>query len=622
MLTAKSLRLIAHRGASAERPENTILAFARALELGCKAIELDVRLSADGVPMVVHDADLMRTHGRDEVVSLSGARQLAGLGVPTLEEVLLLCQGRAELCIELKGDDPALSEAVLELLPAFSDWRILSFSSAILEPFSKAGFRENCVLNMTEPRQANWPVLSCAIETVDSQFVKEAQSRGIKVWAFTCNTIDSIQRAVDLNLDAVFSDYGQVSAMINIEAKNKMQRNYSGLRSGPFDLLIIGGGIYGAWAAYDAALRGLKVAIVDQGDWACGTSQSSSKLVHGGLRYLEHFDFGLVRKAIAERRKLSRLGPHRIRPLRFIIPNYKGDRVSPFKFRLGLMIYDWFAGRAQPGARHRQISSKETIQRWPFLRRKGLRAAFSYCDCETDDARLVLELISGALSAGAVAVNYARVEHLIRETQSGQSRVTGAKVVDSFGDEQAIDIHAKIVFAPVGPWVDTLRKPTSKSECVRLIQGTHLVMPALPCQQAFLLTADDGRIFFLIPWYGRTLLGTTEIDHHGHPRKARVSENEIEYLIQNANASFHNLSWNKEDVISSFVGLRTLPNQTGSASAVSREWELTEPEPGLLLPIGGKLTSARVDAAEVVDLVVQRLGRKAVECKTDDRPFP
>jgi len=622
MLSASSLRVIAHRGVSAECPENSMAAFSRAIEIGCAAIELDVRLSADGVPMVIHDAALSRSHGRPELVSDHSSLDLSRWGVPTLEAVIDLCKGRLELCIELKGEDLCLPHAVLPLCQRLADWRILSFSAKMLEVVAAAGFRDRCVLNMLQPQQADWPILSCSIEAIDAAFVKEAHLHHREAWAFTCNSDEEFRYASDLGLDAVFSDYGQLPPRENMQCSEGMERDFSTLHSGTFDLLIVGGGIYGAWAAYDAALRGLRVAIIDQGDWGCGTSQSSSKLVHGGLRYLEHFNFGLVRKAIDERRRLSRLGPHRVRPLRFIIPNYIGDRVSPVKFRLGLMIYDWFAGRGQPGARHRQISNRESAKRWPFLKQDKLRASFSYGDCETDDARLVLELISGAISAGAVAVNYARAKELIREGEKDESRVVGATVCDTYGDSLPLNIRAKVVFAPVGPWVDSIHSPPSEMDRVRLIQGVHLVMPSLGCEQAFLLTADDGRIFFLIPWYGRTLLGTTELDHSGRPEEVEVTQAEIEYLLRNANATFDNLGWEESDIYSSFVGLRTLPNEKGSASAVSREWELTQPERGLLLPIGGKLTSARADAAEVIDKVFQMIGLKPVECQTSSRPFP
>ena len=386
-----------------------------------------------------------------------------------------------------------------------------------------------------------------------------------------------------------------------------MQRNFSDLGKHDFDLLVVGGGIYGAWAAYDAALRGLKVAIVEQNDWGSGTSQSSSKLIHGGLRYLENFDFRLVRKSLGERKKLHRLGPHRIRTLRLIIPNFKSDRISPLKFRAGLWVYDLLAGAGQPVARHRYLRPDEVKQRWPFLRTEGLRAAFSYGDCVTDDSRFVLELIAGAIGAGAVAVNYAAYQgnHMVADMRNQQ---------------ESLKISTRVVLACTGPWCRDL--DPSLAAAVRLVMGVHLVMPQMECDEAFLLTADDGRMFFLIPWYGRTLLGTTESEYSGKPQEAIARDQDIEYLLRNANASFSGLEWTHKDVISSFAGLRTLKNGPGKASALSRDWKLEEPEPGVLVPIGGKLTSARADAAEMIDAVYVSLKKTPPPCATQEQSFP
>lgn len=386
-----------------------------------------------------------------------------------------------------------------------------------------------------------------------------------------------------------------------------MKRDFTALGKQDFDLLVVGGGIYGAWAAYDAALRGLKVAIVEQSDWGSGTSQSSSKLIHGGLRYLEHYDFAMVRKSLAERKKLNRLGPHRVRPLRFVIPNYKSDRIAPLKFRVGLWVYDLLAGSRQPVARHRYLRPAEVKDRWPFLRAEGLRAAFSYGDCVTDDARLVLEIVAGAIEAGAVAVNYSRYqgEHM---------------VADVFDKEGSIKVAAKVILACTGPWCGEIS--TSVAAAARLVMGSHLVMPRMECDEAFLLTADDGRVFFLVPWYGRTLLGTTESDYHDDPSDAEPREQDIDYLLRNANSVLVGLEWTRADVISCFAGLRTLRNKQGKASSISRDWKLEEPEPGLLVPIGGKLTSARADAAEMIDAVFVSLKRSAPPCVTGAQPFP
>lgn len=399
-----------------------------------------------------------------------------------------------------------------------------------------------------------------------------------------------------------------------------MQRAFPSLKGQSFDLLIVGGGIYGAWTAYDAALRGLRVALVEREDWASGTSSASSKLIHGGLRYLQYSEFGLVRKALIERRRLSRLGPHRVHPLQFAVPVFQGDAVGPFRMRLGLCLYDLLSGFGQPVARHRRWPLKQALDSWPFLNDTGMRTAFTYGDCGTDDARLVLELVSGAALAGAVVVNHAPALDLLREGD----RVVGANVVDALDPGHQVEVRANQVVLCAGPWSeDLLHRPDDARRSMRLVQGTHLVLPAMPTRDAFLLPTEDGRIFFLIPWYGRTLVGTTETDYHGDPSVVTVPEQDVEYLLRNTHRHCPGLGWQREDVIRSFTGLRALRNELHrDPSAVTREWKAERPQPGLWLPVGGKLTSARADAATLVDRICRTLGKKDSGRPTEDQPFP
>ncbi|CAG7856592.1 partial glycerol-3-phosphate dehydrogenase, partial [biofilm metagenome] len=195
-----------------------------------------------------------------------------------------------------------------------------------------------------------------------------------------------------------------------------MQRDINRLKTDSFDLLVCGGGIYGAWTAYDAALRGLKVAIVDKGDWAGGTSSASSKLIHGGLRYLETLDFKLVKKSLAERQMFLQTAPHRIWPLRFGIPVFKNNRLGALRLKIGLALYDFLAGKMSDSQRHQQHVKSEFIEHFPCLATSELIAGFTYFDAQCDDARYVLELIDGACSAGAVCVNYCEVRELAEET--------------------------------------------------------------------------------------------------------------------------------------------------------------------------------------------------------------
>lgn len=399
-----------------------------------------------------------------------------------------------------------------------------------------------------------------------------------------------------------------------------MKREFAKLGDGPFDLLVIGGGIYGAWVAYDAALRGLSVALVEKNDWAAGTSSASSKLIHGGLRYLEHFRFGLVRKSLEERSLLSRLGPHRVQPLRFVIPIYSDSRVGRLRMRIGLSLYDWLAGKHRRVARHDSLRRADLVRQFRFLNPRGLKGGLTYGDSLTDDARLTLEVVDGALQAGAIAVNRARATELLADG----STVIGARVKDCESDE-VIDIRAAVTANCAGPWSNQLVESLQPSAAppLRLSSGIHLVLPALPCDDAFLLLSKrHGGVVFLIPWYGRTLLGTTDTEFDGDPDRLKVNLAGQAYLLAQANEVLKDFPWREHDIISSFAGIRTLPGATGSSSDVTRELRIEEPLPNLLLRAGGKLTSARVDAAQVVDLAMKRLGLQASRSLTGDQPLP
>lgn len=409
-----------------------------------------------------------------------------------------------------------------------------------------------------------------------------------------------------------------------------MRRDFERLKGGPFDLLVVGGGIYGAWIAYDAALRGLKTALVERTDWAAATSSASSKLIHGGLRYLEHFELGLVRRTLGERRRLGRLGPHRVRPLRFGLPVGRGARVGRFRLKAGLALYDLLArfggggaggaggegGEAESIGGHRSFSGPAFASRYPFLRGDALTHGFTYGDAQTDDARMTVEVVSGAVAAGAVAVTGASAEALLR---SG-GRVAGAAVRDVESGRE-LEVPARVVANCAGPWTGALLPPGALR--YRLSKGVHLALPPLPTEDAFLLPSDDdGRIVFLLPWYGRTLLGTTDTDYRGDPADAGVDAADVDYLLERA-ARWLRSSWKAEDVAAGFAGLRVLPaTGDGAPSDVSREWVLERVEPGLFAAVGGKYTSARADAQEAVDRMAEEAGLRAPGSPTAERRFP
>jgi glycerol-3-phosphate dehydrogenase len=392
-----------------------------------------------------------------------------------------------------------------------------------------------------------------------------------------------------------------------------MKRDFSALRN-EFDLLVCGGGIYGAWTAYDAALRGLRVALVEQGDWAGATSSASSKLIHGGLRYLETYDFKLVRKALRERRMLLEVAPHRVWPLRFGVPVYADSRNGMLKLKAGLTLYDMLAGFPGAQMRHRYFGPVRFSEHFPFLDEGSLRGGFTYGDAQTDDARLVMELVSGAVAHGAVCVNYARLV----AWDEARGQVCGATVLDRTSGI-TVQVRARQCVNTAGQWLGATEHGR---HWVRLSKGIHLVMPALPAREAILLTAkEDGRVFFIIPWYGRTLLGTTDTDYCGDIDNVAVEPADVSYLLDAANRYLKE-AWTRQDVIGSFAGVRVMKQSDAAhPSDASRDWELKAAGNGLLHAIGGKLTSAREDAADIVDAVCARLGLSSA-CATNGRDLP
>ncbi|MEQ1533891.1 MAG: glycerol-3-phosphate dehydrogenase/oxidase [Sideroxydans sp.] len=392
-----------------------------------------------------------------------------------------------------------------------------------------------------------------------------------------------------------------------------MKRDFAALND-EFDLLVCGGGIYGAWTAYDAVLRGLKVALVEKGDWASATSSASSKLIHGGLRYLETYDFKLVRKALRERRRLLRIAPHRVWPLRFGVPVYKNSRNGTLKLKAGLMLYDALAGGPDEQMRHAHFSSAAFFEHFPFLNQHGLKGGFTYGDAQTDDARLVLELVAGTLALGAVCVNYAELTEWCEEG----GHVCGAKIRD--GETGAVlQMHARQYVSTSGQWASQV---STTSGLCRMSKGVHLVLPALHMSEALLLTApQDGRVFFCIPWYGRTLLGTTDTHFIGDINHVEVEDEEVDYLLKAAN-HYLKAAWQKQDVIHAYAGLRVLQQSADvHPSAVTRDWVLHTATNRVHHSIGGKITSAREDACEIVNTVCAHLGVTNA-CETKIQNFP
>jgi glycerol-3-phosphate dehydrogenase len=389
-----------------------------------------------------------------------------------------------------------------------------------------------------------------------------------------------------------------------------------------FDILIIGGGITGAGLALDAALRGLRVGLVEKRDFAAGTSSRSTKLIHGGLRYLEHFDIALVHEGLRERAILARNAPRLAHPFPFVIPIYENRRRNydrPLKMRLGLWLYDLLAGRRN-FAPHRRLSRDETLRLAPQLDARGLKGAFIYYDAVTNDSRLVLEVIKAARGNGAEIANYARAVGFIK---NGSGKIEGARLRDELsgpGIELEIECRARIVINATGVWMeDTLKldggAANGSNKRVRPAKGVHLTVSAdrLQVAAAWLIPSLTGhRFYFVVPWEGRVNIGTTDTDYSGDKDHPRAEPEEIDEILCAINSYFPGARLDASDVISSWAGLRPLITDPGASdtTAVSRKDELIEAEDGLISIGGGKLTTYRLMAERGVDLAARRLSER------------
>lgn len=385
-----------------------------------------------------------------------------------------------------------------------------------------------------------------------------------------------------------------------------MKRDLDALAGESFDVLILGGGVTGAGVALDAATRGWRVALIDKGDFASGTSSVSSKLVHGGLRYLEHGQIGLVHEALHERGWLLRAAPHLVQPLRFVLPYYQGARVAPWQWRLALTAYDVLAGAANI-ARSAPLSLRKIEREWPGLRRDGLCGGVAYYDAQMDDARLCLAVIQTAVAHGAVAANY--VEAIAFEKPAGVIR---SVIVRDLVAEREFPIRARQVLNATGPWVDAVCRLAGDSGDPHLAptKGVHVILPDRPLPGALLLLhPEDGRVFFVIPWLGKTLVGTTDTLTLQGPDALTVLPEEIEYLLQGWRHHFPTDA--TPPVLGAFAGLRPIiQTKPGEPSARSREFRLFTSPSGLISVAGGKYTTFRAMAEQITGILAKRLGKR------------
>lgn len=399
------------------------------------------------------------------------------------------------------------------------------------------------------------------------------------------------------------------------------------LAAGEFDLCVIGGGVTGAGLARDAQLRGLRVALVEKHDFGSGTSSKSSKLIHGGVRYMEHLEFGLVHESVRERALLLRDVPHLVRPVPFMYPAYKGQKPSLFALDVGLWLYDAFARFRVPKI-HKAYRKGRVRELEPLLTQERLNGALVYYDAMTDDARLVLENVVDARAAGALCLSYVAAEGLLRD--GGRVNGVKARCVES---GRVVEVRAKAVFAATGPWTDQLLGDLGDGlprKLLRPTKGVHIVVDRarLPVNHAVVMRAHkDKRTIFTIPWEYRTVIGTTDTDDSAKPEDVRATADDVRYLLDIANAHFPGIKLVPEDVISTWAGLRPLVAPDAgegkkTASQVSREHELLTLPSGVILMVGGKLTTYRHMAEQAADRVMEFLGRAHGDVLTRQRPLP
>jgi glycerol-3-phosphate dehydrogenase len=396
----------------------------------------------------------------------------------------------------------------------------------------------------------------------------------------------------------------------------------------PVDLLILGGGITGAGIARDAALRGFRTALVEKGDFGSGTSSQSSRLIHGGIRYLEQYDFRLVLEASRERRVLLEIAPHLVRPLPFLFPVYRGGRVPTWKVRAGMWLYDLLAAFHNVRMHH-WLGRQATLKLESGLREKDLQGAALYYDAQTDDARLVLATMRSAARAGALVANYAAATSLLKP----DGRVRGATVRDLLSG-RPYTVRALVVVNAGGPWADQLRglDDPHAEPLLRPTEGTHVAVPRQRLGHTYAVTFTspiDGRVMFILPWGDSSYVGTTDTDTGVSPDEVRATGSDVVYLLRSANAVFPQARLSPADVIATWAGLRPLlhPDRTVAPSEASREHRIVESASGLLTIAGGKLTTYRIMARDMVDRVAARLhaldGRpRAGRPRTDRLPLP
>lgn len=402
------------------------------------------------------------------------------------------------------------------------------------------------------------------------------------------------------------------------------EKNFEKLSKDTYDLIVIGGGITGGGIALDAASRGLKVALFEKGDFASGTSSKSTKLIHGGLRYLKQFDFWLVKEVGSERAIVHKLAPHLVLPEKMLLPLIEGGSYGKWLTSIGLKVYDILA-QVTGDDKRQMLDKKQALKLEPLLPKKILNGAGYYAEYRTDDSRLTIENIKTSLQHGALAMNYTEVTDFIYKND----QVAGVQIKDVLSAKR-FTVKSKHVISAAGPWVDELRSinNSKKGKRLHLTKGVHLVFPfeKLPVKQSVYFDIPDGRMMFAIPRGKITYVGTTDTNYNLDKDDIRTDLADAIYLISAVNNMFPKIELEMEDIISSWAGLRPLIHEEGkSASELSRKDEIFTSDSGLISIAGGKLTGYRKMAERVVDRIAKKLEENETatlkECHTDTIPL-
>lgn len=382
------------------------------------------------------------------------------------------------------------------------------------------------------------------------------------------------------------------------------------LKKEKFDVVVIGGGITGAGIALDATTRGMKVALVEMQDFAAGTSSRSTKLVHGGLRYLKQFEIKMVAEVGKEREIVYENGPHVTTPEWMLLPMHKGGTFGKFSTSIGLRVYDFLAG-VKKSERRKMLSADETLEREPLVKKEGLKGGGYYVEYRTDDARLTIEVMKAAVDKGATPINYTKVDKLLYEN----GKVNGVQVADLLSGD-AYEIYADKVINAAGPWVDSIREKdqSKQGKTLKLSKGVHVVIDQskFPLKQALYFDTPDGRMIFAIPRAGKAYVGTTDTFYDGDPAVPTVTSEDRAYLLKCIHYMFPEVNITDDDIESSWAGVRPLILEEGKdPSEISRKDEIWESDSGLITIAGGKLTGYRKMAKTTVDLLAGKLAEQS-----------